>query len=176
MPIADASLRRIYEDLINTVDKPHDYAIIISKLYAEIFNNSSAQFITVEDGVSYFFDPIRQKSLSTARLTVIAGEAGVVSNRYLAMSGVTGAGDAGFLLPRKATLTGLWAKSRSPANWTIELRRNGALVTVASVPVSFGSGFNRNINIDLDEGDWLQFYVENAANQPLSVAEIAWRR
>lgn len=165
----------LFETLLGLIDKPYDYNQLVAKLLCQALQQSSQ--IEFVDGVPMMPDPGRGKTLSISRSIVRAGDFGQnISDRYLSMDDIPSMNKQGFLLPRPATLTGLWAKSRSTGGWIAEVRRNGVELTVAGISVSGGSGENSNINIDLDEGDVLQIYASGMNVEfPLVKAEIAWR-
>lgn len=84
--------------------------------------------------------------------------------------------EQGFLIPRPATITGLWAKSRSQQAWTIEVRKNGIPITLVSVPVVTSKGYDGSIDVDLQPGDWIQLFLNgNAVEHPIACCELAWR-
>jgi len=168
----------LFELLMSKVDKPHEHTHIIAELLCKALANSATGAIEYVDGVPMHPDPVRGKTLSTARPVVIGSAHGRNKcDMYLKIGDVPSAGLQGFLLPRKATITGLWAKSRSAANWTIEARRNGVSLTLASTLVSGGKGSATNVDIDLDAGDVLQIYANgDGIDHPIAAVEIAWRK
>jgi len=167
----------LFETLLSLIDKPYDRDHLLAKLLCRILSGQLITPIDVVDGVPMFYDPNRDKNLSFARPIVEAGAHGLnITNRYLKMEDVPSAGEQGFLLPRKATITGMWAKSRSIGNWSLEVRRNGVLLSMANVSIVNGEGSNSNIDIDLNAGDVLQiFAVGTAIAHPIAKVEIAWR-
>jgi hypothetical protein len=173
-PICD----NLFETLLSLIDKPYDYNQLIAKLLCQLLQAAQHQQIVIEDGVPYFWDSDRSKMLSLARPIIRGGANGnAIDSRYLKMDDVATAGDQGFLIPRPATLTGLWGKSRSTADWTLEVRKNGSNITLASVIISSGSGQDDFIDLDLDDGDYLQFYaIGNDISHPIVALELAWRQ
>jgi len=143
-----------------------------------MIGQSQSQAIVYDGGVPYTLDPTRNKSLSLARIVHHAGAHGLaVANRYLQVAGdVATMGDQGILMQRAATITGMTAKSRTSGGWSFEVRKNGANITLVSLAVFGGLGSSPNLDIDLNAGDWLQFYV-NGANIgfPVASVELAWR-
>jgi len=92
------------------------------------------------------------------------------------MDGVTMAGAQGFLMPRDATITAMWAKSRSTGSWNVEVRKNGIPITLVSIPVVGSFGSDSTIDVDVYAGDFLQFYLNGTAvDHPIAGVEIAWR-
>jgi len=173
MPILN--LQELFEELNENIDKPIRYNHILSNILQEL--NSGLSPITYVEGMAYLNDPFRGKILSATRPTITAGWYGLnQTNRYLRVEGVTTFGDSGFLLPRDATITALWAKSRSAGNWNIEIRKNNAPITLAAVPVSGGFGASTVLDFDVNQGDTIQFYLSGAAvDHPIVGLEIAWR-
>jgi hypothetical protein len=172
-PVCD----NLFETLLSLIDKPYDYNQLIAKILCQLLQAAQQQQIVIDNGVPYFWDSDRSKMLSLARPIIRGGAYGeAIDSRYLKMEDVATAGAQGFLIPRKATLTGLWGKSRSNGNWTLEVRKNGSAITLASVIISSGSGQDSFVDLDLDEGDFVQFFaVGNDISHPIVAMEIAWR-
>lgn len=174
MPIP---LQELYEQFNRLVDKPHEYNRLLSSILQELSVSIQSQSIVWDDGVPYIFDPLRQKFLSLTRAVTTGGYYGSsIHDRYLRLDGVTMMGAQGFLVPRDATITAMWAKSRSISSWSIEIRKNGLPITLASVPISLSSGYDDTIDIDLAKGDWIQLYLDgNDVEHPIAAVELAWR-
>lgn len=174
MPIP---LQELYEQFNRLVDKPHEYNRLLSSVLQDLYNSISGQSIVWDSGVPYILDPLRQKFLSLTRAVITSGWYGnSIEDRYLRLDGVVTMGAQGFVLPRPATITGLWAKSRSNGSWNIEVRKNGIPITLASVSIAAGSGSNDTIDLNLDQGDWIQFYLDGTAvEHPIAAVELAWR-
>lgn len=179
MALTPYEVNNLLEELLRLQDSPYAYNNLIARLLNDLLAASQAQAIVYDGGVPYTLDPTRNKFLSLARPLYTSGAHGFgVTNRYLQMPGdVTTMGAAGVLIPRDATITAIAAKSRTTGGWLFEVRRNGVNMTVASQAVSAGQGSSPNLNIDLDAGDWLQFYV-NGTNVgfPVATVELAWRK
>jgi hypothetical protein len=167
----------LFEDLLSRIDKPYDYNYLIAKILCRLLDTQAQQSIFVVGGVPYFYDPARGKYLSLARPIIRAGAYGEgVTSRYLRIEDVAASGLQGFFLPRAATVTGLWAKSRSTAPWVVEVRRNGIALTIVSETITGGSGGDANIDMDLDAGDWVQvFALGTNIEHIVAAVEIAWR-
>ena len=168
----------LFEDLVARIDKPHEYSRLIARILSDLLNATILQQIVLFDGVPYNYDNIRGKTLSLTRPTIQASAHGhAISDRHLSLGDVPTGGHQGFLVPREATITALWAKSRSTAAWTFEVRKNGVNLTLASVNIVAGDGAAPNVNIDVAEGDWLQFYVAGTnVGFPIATCELAWRK
>jgi len=166
-------LQELFEELNRRIDKPIDYNHILSSW----IQSFGAQNIVFVDGMPYLPDPSRGKLLSIGRPVLSAAYYGLnQSSRYLRMDGVTMAGAQGFLMPRDATITAMWAKSRSTGSWNVEVRKNGIPITLVSIPVVGSFGSDSTIDVDVYAGDFLQFYLNGTAvDHPIAGVEIAWR-
>ena len=179
MALTPFEVNNLLEELLRLQDSPYAYNNLIARILNDLLAFTQTQAIVYDGGVPYTLDPNRNKFLSLARPLFISGYQGLgVTNRYLQVPGdVATMGQQGVLLPRPATITAIAAKSRTTGGWLFEVRRNGANITVASQAVSAGVGSSPNLNIDLDAGDWLQFYA-NGTNIgfPVVSVELAWRK
>lgn len=134
--------------------------------------------IVFNDGVPGLEDTTRSnKVLSLARPIAAAGHYGNAAvDMYLKTEGAVPTMDeSGFFLPRTATITGIWAKSKSTTAWIFEVRKNGVSSVIDSVTVTAGVGSKTNLNIDLSANDCLQFYLNGTADFPQGFIEFAWR-
>ena len=168
----------LFELLCDRIHDPREYSHIIAEAIDLLCNRSAEQEITWLDGIPYIKDPTRDKFISTFRPNLTTGWYGKnQKNRYLRMAGgVTTAGSAGYLVPRKAVITGLWAKSRNNTPWVIEVRRNDSPITLASVNIVGSFGKDLLLDVDLDEGDYLQFFLSGTGvDHPIASMEMAWR-
>lgn len=168
----------LFEVLISKIDKPHEHMHIIAELLCKALDQAQETNIEYVGGVPMLLDPIRNKTLSLARPIINAGDHGRNKcDQYLKLADVHTAGEQGFLIPRKATITGLWAKSRSVGSWTVEARRNNVSLTLASANITGGQGSATNVDIDLDPGDTLQIFANgDGIDHPIAAVEIAWRK
>lgn len=167
------TLQELFEELNKRIDKPLDYNHILTSF----LSSATTGAIVFIDGLGYYFDPVRGKYLAVSRTILSAGQFGQNQNsRYMRMSDVPMQAAQGFLLPRDATITGLWAKSRSTSAWSVEVRKNGAPITLVAVPISGGSGSDLTLNYDLNAGDVLQIFQSGSAiDHPIAGIEFAWR-
>lgn len=168
----------LFERLCKRIHDPREYSQLIAEVLDLLCQRSSEQEITWQDGIPYIEDPYRKKFISTFRPNLTTGWYGLnQKNRYLRMAGgVTTGGNAGYLVPRKAVITGLWAKSRSNSPWAIEVRRNNNPITLASVNIIGSFGKDLLLDVDVDEGDFLQFYLAGTGvDHPIASMEMAWR-
>lgn len=163
----------LFEELNKRVDKPIEYNHLITQVFAELTSGN----ISYDNGIPFLLDPTRQKELSLSRPVITSAFYGLnQSNRYLRLDGVTASGN-GFLMPRKATITALWAKSRSEGGWAIEIRRNDSPIALSNATITDGWGKIDNLSIDLDEGDYIQLYLNgDGVDHPIACFEFAWRK
>lgn len=166
-------INTLFELLNQKIDKPQDFNHIISSLFKDL----SVVNIEWVDGVGYIYEPTRQKHLSISRPVITAAYYGLnQSSRYLRIDGVTTSG-TGFVVPRRATITALWGKSRSENGWSIELRKNDSPIALTNANVTNGFGKADLLNIDVDEGDYIQMFLNgNGVDHPIACFEFAWRR
>jgi len=176
-PFADVTCDELFEVLVDRIDKPHEYTHIIAELICNALGSAGTN-IEFVDGVPMIPDPNRGKILSLARPIITAGDFGLgVKDRYLSIEDVPTAGRQGVRLLRPCTITGLSGQSRSTGDWILEIRKNGAAVTVASLNVTGGSADDSNMDIDMDEGDILQVMgIGTGIQHPLAAVELAWRK
>lgn len=167
----------VFEELQKRENDPRVYNVYLAKLLDCLIQNQAATIIEWNGGVPYALDPSRSKQLSLNRPTLSSAYYGrAISNRYLRMDGVTTMSQQGFLCPRDATITGLWAKSRSSAPWSIEIRKNGLPITLVSTSIVGSFGSDMALDVDVDAGDWLQFFASGTnIEHPLAAMEFAWR-
>jgi hypothetical protein len=166
-----------FQRLQNAMKQPEDYNHLLARTLNKICQAVVPDDIVWDDGVPYIHDPVRDKFISLHRATLTSGFYGRNGkDLYLRMNDVPTAGAQGFYCPRKATITGLWAKSRSGGSWILEVRKNGVPITLVSVTITGGKGGDKNTDIDVDAGDYLQFYLNGTGvAYPIGVVELAWR-
>ena len=167
-----------FERLQKAQHQPEDYNHLLARTIQELCNNIATGPVTWVGGIPYLKDPLRDKFISLHRPCINAGWFGLnVKDRYLRVAGgVTTAGGSGFLLPKKAVITGAWAKSRSVGAWTLEVRKNDSPITLVSVSIAGGSGSSMAIDIDTTAGDFLQIYLSGSGvEHPIAHVEVAWR-
>ena len=88
--------------------------------------------------------------------------------------------NSGWRMIRDGTITAITVQSNSnsSADYTVEIRKNDGVNMETSLTVNNNQG-NQNtaINIDFDEGDFLQCYLNgNSIDYPQVLIEIAWRQ
>jgi len=136
--------------------------------------------LVVDGGVLWVYDEVRDKWLSSYRLTAAAGRKGRAKNSYLHLIDNQASNLTGYRMTRDGTITAIAAQTRTNETWTLQIRKNGNPANIVSLSLSGVSGaHNRSINIDVDEGDQIQFYADTTAflgiRDPFAWIEIAWR-
>jgi hypothetical protein len=135
---------------------------------------------TVSSGIAYINDPTRGgKALSVSRQNYPFSYDGLADGTFLA-AGYAVNTDAGWLIPRDATIVSYTAYFPSgPAGKTFQVRKNNSAVTLSTLSISAGQiYYNDQVNIDLNRGDRLQVFVDSAllgAQDPTFMIEVAWR-
>jgi len=165
----------LYEELNRLGNEPHEYNRLLSKIIAELRDGGG--LIQWDDGIPYIFDPLRLKWMSLSRSPQVASYYGQnQKRRYLKFGEVPSMGEQGWHVPRKAVVTGLWAKSRSVEKWYLELRRNGIPITLASVEINGSFGNSTTLDVDLEENDWIQLFMNGTkVDHPVACVELTWR-
>ena len=166
-----------FEKLQDASHQTEDYNHLLARTLNEICQTTSIGAIQWSDGVPFIYDPIRMKHLSLNRALVPAGFYGTNgTDLYLRVSDVPSAGKQGFYCERNGTITALWAKSRSIGAWTLEVHKNGIPITLVSATINGGKGGDRDTDIDVSSGDWLQFYLNGTGVSYVNAfVEIAYR-
>lgn len=172
-PKWDGNLNNLFELLQNIDGSSREhYNHVLSKL----FNDIAILDVKWINGVPYMADPLRGKLLSVTRATQSFGYYGPnQSDRYLRLSEVTTSGN-GYMMMRDATITGLATRSRSNANYQLEIRKNDQPSPLYMLNANAGNGIADTLDIDLDAGDFVQIYLNGSAvDHPLAFLELAWR-
>lgn len=170
---------KFFEELNSEISNQIKYNHLVAQIINEMWNDqhqpeSDFRFF---DGIGYFQDESRGKWLSLFRDTITATAFGqAITDRYLKVGDVVTQGQQGVLMPRNGTLTTISGKSRSMQNWYLEVRKNGSQAPIVSQLISSGKGISPAINIDFQEGDWLQIFCDgNNVSNPIAKIELAWR-
>lgn len=169
----DGNLNKLFETLQNVDGSSQEhYNHVIAKLLQQL---GSSQLYVFGD-ISYILDPIRGKYLSTARPQQTFSYFGMnQKSRYLKIGEVVGVGN-GWLMMRKATITGLTIKARNNVNFTIEIRKNDNPALLWSINANAGQGISDMLDIDVEKGDFLQLFINGTAiDHPVAHLELAWR-
>jgi len=168
---------KFFEDLNNRIDKPIDYNHLLASIIGDILDQLEQSDVFFVDGIGYHKDLVRNKFLSLDRKYTTATAYGLrVTNRYLKVGEVTTQGQQGVRMARSGTITSVTAKSRSTGSYFVEIRKNGAPITYVSMEVTGGGTHINNVDIDFNEGDFIQFYVDGSnVEHPIVELETAWR-
>lgn len=167
---------KFFEALNNTYHDPREYNHLLASIIADLLEQSDSSDIFFVGGVGYHYDSTRDKFLSLDRNYPVAGAYGqVVKDRYLKIAEVATQGEQGLRMSRAGTILGLSVKSRSTASYFMEIRKNGIALTLVSMLVEGGGTHSSDIDIDFNEGDHLQFYLDGEAEHPIAQLELAWR-
>ena len=139
----------------------------------------SGQIFMGNDGILYTYDGNRSKWLSVDRTMVGWGfNSNNTSNRYLRQFNGADSSNNGWRMVRDGTITAISAQSNINQTWTLEIRKNDAVGVVTSLTMTNVQGNeSSNINVDINQGDFLQAYVNGTSvDYPEVLIEIAWRK
>lgn len=135
-----------------------------------------------DDGIVYINDPTRSnKRLSLHRQHFPFNRNGTADNTYLRLGDMLN-NESGWVMPRDATITAwtVFYADGGAGTKGFEIRVNDVAVALASATVVQGwPTVQKNLNIDIDEGDRLQVFVVAAgatASDSNSSIEVAWRK
>lgn len=143
--------------------------------------NISLENLNVDEGRLWVYDSSRSKWLSSDRLSAVAGRKGRSKNAYLRVHDGQAINLTGYRVPRNATITAISAQTRGDETWTLQVRKNGDSANIASLAmINVAGAHNATVNVNLDEGDRVQFFAETTAffgiKDPFIWVEIAWRK
>lgn len=86
------------------------------------------------------------------------------SNIYLCSGNGTPTNVSPFILPFNSTIIAISASSDGAETWTAEVRKSGTLISGASLSISAAaSAYDDSYNINVDQGDGLQFYCNGTS-------------
>lgn len=136
--------------------------------------------IRIDEGRAWVYDEVRDKWLSTDRLSAISGRKGRCKNAYLRLIEGQASNLTGYRLPRNATITAVSAQTRDDETWTLKIRKNDDPTDLYALAISGASGRHEtSVDVDLDEGDRVQFFADTTGffgiKDPFVWVEIAWR-
>ncbi len=136
--------------------------------------------IQVDGDILWVYDVTRDKWLSSFRATFGAGERGRIKNKYIPVFDGQVSNLSGYRVVRTATITAIAAQTRNTETWTLRVRKNGGSTNIASlVMTSVNGNHSSSIDVDLDEGDQIQFFADTTGflgiKDPLVWVEVAWR-
>uniref|UniRef100_UPI00261A3E4D hypothetical protein n=1 Tax=uncultured Polaribacter sp. TaxID=174711 RepID=UPI00261A3E4D len=142
---------------------------------------NAGEFYVADDGLLYGYDATRSKWLSVSRNIIGWGANNGNSNIYLRQFNGTLSNLNGWRMIRNGTITTIRVQGGSNQTYTIEIRKNDVTTAIASLDVTSAQGnHDTTINVDFEEGDYLQCYV-NVTNgsritYPQALIQIAWRK
>jgi len=142
-------------------------------------------FISTSTGYNHMlmvYNETLMKWLSMARPELTFSRNNNADNQYLKY-GDTDAADSGYLIHRPATILSASVKIGSGEDTkSFEIRKNGSTTALATLTLG-GAGAttvkDTALNVDLDEDDYLQFFVVGAGalvKDAVGLIEIAWRQ
>lgn len=136
--------------------------------------------VSIVDGILYTYDGTRSKWLSVDRIHLHASKSGNAKNIYLRVQDSIATSQTGYRAMRDATITAISAQTDNTETWTLEIRKNGAVSVITSLSiVAAQGGQDTTINVNLDQGDEIQFYANvsgTAIKAPIAAIELAWRK
>lgn len=120
-----------------------------------------------------------QETITSNGATFIFARNGRAKNIYLPLGDGQSSMINGILLPKNATVLSVVADSEGTQDWTLEIRKNGATMSLFSLAAIGGSAYTSAANVDVDQGDRIQMFC-NTSNfwgiqHPVVWIEIAWR-
>lgn len=143
---------------------------------------AGAMFIA-DDGLLYLYDGTRTKWLSVDRIMLGWGRnSNNTTNEYLRQFNGAPSNNNGWRIIRNGTITAISAQSNINQDWTLEIYKNDAnqatTTPITSLTMTNEQGNHlSNINIDINEGDFIQAYCNGASvDYPQALIEIAWRK
>ena len=141
---------------------------------------NSGEFHVGTDGLLYTYDATRTKWLSVDRNMVGWGRnSNNTSNQYLRQFNGALSSQNGWRMIRDGTITAITVQGNANQNYTIHIRKNDDTINIASLAVSNADqgAHDVSIDVDFDEGDYLQCYlVGTSIDYPQVLIEIAWRQ
>lgn len=140
-------------------------------------NTTVRRILTVE-GVQYYYDEMRDKTLSIPKVYLRAGiYRRTVTDEFLHLEDGQPAMSVGDGLFRDATLTAISANCEIAHTWTVKIFKKGVPSPLVTFPLA-GLAFkdNTTLNVDVDRGSVLLFKVEGTNIPfPRILLELAWR-
>lgn len=131
------------------------------------------------DGILYVNDSTRGLYLSVERHSLIFGDVRNAKNRFLNVeAGNIVSYNSGSRFIRNACLVGISAQLSQSGTCDILIYKNKILTTIASLSISASTGNeDGTLNVNIDQGDYLQAYVSNTQNvkNPVVTLQYAWR-
>ncbi|MBT2161890.1 hypothetical protein [Zobellia barbeyronii] len=139
----------------------------------------SGQIFMGNDGILYAYDGSRTKWLSVDRTMVGWGVNNPATTlAYMRQFNGAESDKNGWRMLRDGTITGITVQTENANTWTLEIRKNDGLIPIAVLAIAATEGGQDDtINIDFNQGDFLQAYCNGTAVEyPETLIEIAWRK
>jgi len=132
----------------------------------------------MEDGIIAVYDKSnsRNKWLSTQRehIVVTGRNTATNKNEYLWSSRVN-LMQSGIRMKRDATLVAASAQLGASGTCNFRIRKNGVATNLATLAVTAATGNEDNtLNLDVNKGDYVQFYLEAGANIDTPILQTEW--
>ncbi len=136
------------------------------------------QWYNLNDHITYIYN-INNKWISINTFTICFAKMNKTRDQYLYYYG----GDivsskSGIRLSRNAIILSVSAQFNELNTGTFQIRKNNSSSNILSLDIlnDLGAG-NKNVDLELSEGDFLQCYFESLTNvdSPNIVVELAWR-
>uniref|UniRef100_UPI0026226DF9 hypothetical protein n=1 Tax=uncultured Polaribacter sp. TaxID=174711 RepID=UPI0026226DF9 len=140
---------------------------------------NAGEFHVADDGLLYSYDATRSKWLSVDKNMIGWGRSTAgTTNEYLRQYNGTVSLNTGWRMIKDGTITAITVQSNANQTYTIQIRKNDATATIASLGVTSAQGnHDTTINVDFEEGDFLQCYLSGSSiDYPQVLIEIAWRK
>ncbi|CAL2105162.1 conserved hypothetical protein [Tenacibaculum sp. 190524A02b] len=140
---------------------------------------NNGEFFVANNGLLHAFDATRSKWLSVDRFNVFWGRnSNNTTNQYLRQINGAQSNNTGWRMIRNGTITAISVQGNINQTYTVEIRKNDTATVITSITVTNSQGnHDTTINIDFNEGDFLQCYLNGTSiDYPQVMVEIAWRQ
>ncbi|MBQ4822267.1 hypothetical protein [Aquimarina sp. MMG016] len=143
--------------------------------------NRGEFYVDNTDGLLYAYDQTRGKWLSVDRTMIGWGRnSGNASNEYLRQFNGAQSNNNGWRMIRDGTITAITVQSNNVDTFDIEIENNDNTTPIFTFTITNAEGgHNNTVNVDFNEGDFLQCFLPNVAGGvafPQVLIEIAWRK
>lgn len=133
-------------------------------------------------GIVQYYDVGRDKLLSVDRENFAFGidHRNIVGKRWLKIVGSVKSNMSGYKIPRNATITAITVQTKNNVTEArFNIRVNGSPSdTYTSILSNNNETINNNLNIDINQGDYLQVFMSVLVGNvdfPVVNVEMAWR-
>lgn len=141
--------------------------------------SNNGEFFVASNGLLHAYDATRSKWLSVDRVSVFWGRnSNNTTDEYLRQNNGATSDNNGWRMIRNGTITAISVQCNADQTYTVEIRKNDSTTVIASLDVDNSQGnHDATINVDFDEGDFLQCYLNGTSiDYPQVMLEIAWRQ